>query len=216
MVIGHSEDMSVHSCMGLPLYQHTQLMGVLTLDSIEPNVFDLLDDGALDVIGELVSRILSTARRMETLESQSSHTQNILRELNEQAGGQHNATEMIGNSESIKKLNKTIRLAAPSDLTILIEGESGVGKELVARAIHHQSNRKNKALVYVNCAAIAKHLIESELFGHVKGAFTSASEDRQGKFLLADGGTLFLDEIGELPLEVQGTLLRAIQNQVIT
>ena len=97
----------------------------------------------------------------------------------------------------------------------MIEGETGVGKELVARALHEHSSRSDAPMVYVNCAAIPLHLIESELFGHVKGAFTGADRDRDGKFLLADGGTLLLDEIGELPLEVQGTLLRAIQNQEI-
>ncbi|WOD08969.1 sigma 54-interacting transcriptional regulator [Marinomonas sp. GJ51-6] len=123
--------------------------------------------------------------------------------------------EMIGQSDVMQALEQAIKLVAPSDFAILIEGETGVGKELVARMLHQTSLRSASPMVYVNCAAIPHHLIESELFGHVKGAFTGADRDRQGKFLLADGGTLFLDEIGELPLEVQGTLLRAIQNQEI-
>lgn len=108
-----------------------------------------------------------------------------------------------------------IDVVAPSQFNILIHGETGVGKELVARTIHQRSNRKRQPLVYVNCAAIPENLLESELFGHVKGAFTGADRARMGKFALADGGTLFLDEIGELPLSAQSKILRALQNHEI-
>ena len=104
---------------------------------------------------------------------------------------------------------------AQSDFTALISGETGVGKELVARTLHQQSSRSEGPLVYVNCAALPENLIESELFGHRKGAFTGANENRSGKFTIADGGTLFLDEIGEIPLAVQSKLLRALQSQEI-
>jgi anaerobic nitric oxide reductase transcription regulator len=104
---------------------------------------------------------------------------------------------------------------APSDFNILIQGETGVGKELVARRIHHLSPRKRQPMIYVNCAAIPENLVESELFGHIKGAFTGADRTRLGKFALADGGTLFLDEIGELPLAAQSKILRALQNNEI-
>jgi anaerobic nitric oxide reductase transcription regulator len=122
---------------------------------------------------------------------------------------------MIGNSDPMRALKSDIEIVAPSDFNILIHGETGVGKELVARTLHYQSTRRQQPLVYVNCAAIPENLIESELFGHVKGAFTGADKNRLGKFALADGGTLFLDEIGELPLAAQSKLLRALQNNEI-
>ena len=209
MVLGHDENLPVHSCMGVPLYLEGKLIGVVTLDSILPGVFDNIDARALEIIGTMAAMTLNTAILMERLENQSQHAQNVLKVIAEQSH------DMIGQSKAMQDLKQSINLVAPSDFSILIEGETGVGKELVARMLHDKSARFDAPMVYVNCAAIPHHLIESELFGHVKGAFTGADRDRQGKFLLADGGTLFLDEIGELPLEVQGTLLRAIQNQEI-
>ncbi|KZN14498.1 transcriptional regulator [Marinomonas sp. TW1] len=209
MVLGHDENLPVHSCMGVPLYLEGKLIGVVTLDSIMPGVFDDIDARALEIIGTMAAMTLNTAILMEQLENQSQHAQNVLKVMGEQ---RH---EMVGQSQAMQDLKQSIHLVASSDFSILIEGETGVGKELVARALHEQSARSDAPMVYVNCAAIPHHLIESELFGHVRGAFTGADRDRDGKFLLADGGTLLLDEIGELPLEVQGTLLRAIQNQEI-
>ncbi|RCX08424.1 nitric oxide reductase transcriptional regulator NorR [Marinomonas foliarum] len=209
MVLGHDENLPVHSCMGVPLYLEGKLIGVVTLDSIQPGVFDDIDTRALEIIGTMAAMTLNTAILMEQLENQSQHAQNVLKVIGEQS------SEMIGQSKAMQDLKQSINLVASSDFSILIEGETGVGKELVARALHEHSSRAEAPMVYVNCAAIPHHLIESELFGHVKGAFTGADRDRDGKFLLADGGTLLLDEIGELPLEVQGTLLRAIQNQEI-
>ncbi|WP_175404869.1 nitric oxide reductase transcriptional regulator NorR [Marinomonas sp. FW-1] len=209
MVLGHDENLPVHSCMGVPLYLEGKLIGVVTLDSIQPGVFDDIDARALEIIGTMAAMTLNTAILMEQLENQSQHAQNVLKVIGEQS------SEMIGQSKAMQDLKQSINLVASSDFSILIEGETGVGKELVARALHEHSSRAEAPMVYVNCAAIPHHLIESELFGHVKGAFTGADRDRDGKFLLADGGTLLLDEIGELPLEVQGTLLRAIQNQEI-
>jgi anaerobic nitric oxide reductase transcription regulator len=209
MVLGHDDNLPVHSCMGVPLYLEGKLIGVVTLDSILPGVFDDIDARALEIIGTMAAMTLNTAILMEKLENQSQHAQNVLKVMGEQSH------EMIGQSKAMQDLKQSINLVAPSDFAILIEGETGVGKELVARMLHDKSARFDAPMVYVNCAAIPHHLIESELFGHVKGAFTGADRDRDGKFLLADGGTLLLDEIGELPLEVQGTLLRAIQNQEI-
>lgn len=123
-----------------------------------------------------------------------------------------NGQELIGEHPKIAELHKLIRRVAPTNGRVLIVGESGTGKELVARAIHRESSRSDKALIKVNCAAIPASLIESELFGHEKGAFTGAIKTRLGVFERAHGGTLFLDEIGELPLEVQAKLLRALQN----
>jgi anaerobic nitric oxide reductase transcription regulator len=118
---------------------------------------------------------------------------------------------MIGTSEAFQQLLGEIDLVAPSDLTVLITGETGVGKELVARQLHSHSGRVDKPMISVNCAALPENLVESELFGHVKGAFSGAVENRLGKFEMASGGTLFLDEIGELPLSVQAKLLRVLQ-----
>ena len=125
----------------------------------------------------------------------------------------HNFDEILGNSPELLKLLDRVESAAPTDANILIIGETGSGKELIARAIHSRSARKNSPLIKVNCGAIPSGLVESELFGHVKGAFTSASERRIGRFELANNGTLFLDEVGELPLDTQVKLLRVLQEQ---
>jgi DNA-binding NtrC family response regulator len=124
--------------------------------------------------------------------------------------------EMIGESPAIKKIKETIERVAPTDARVLITGENGTGKELVARWIHEKSNRAHMPLVEVNCAAIPSELIESELFGHEKGAFTSAIKSRAGKFEQANGGTLFLDEVGDMSPSVQAKVLRALQENKIT
>jgi two-component system response regulator HydG len=123
--------------------------------------------------------------------------------------------EIIGTSEPFRKVLEHIKIVAPSETSVLIQGESGTGKELIAMAIHRLSLRKNNALIIVNCAALPASLIESELFGHEKGAFTDAFEKRTGKFEQADGGTIFLDEIGELPLELQVKFLRVLQEKEV-
>jgi len=122
-------------------------------------------------------------------------------------------SEIIGQSLPMQQVFEQINLVKDTDTNILIQGETGTGKEVVARALHEQSIRKEAPLIKVNCASLPKELIESELFGHEKGAFTGALQQRIGKFELADGGTLFLDEIGELPMELQPKLLRAIQEK---
>jgi PAS domain S-box-containing protein len=131
--------------------------------------------------------------------------------LQEEIKGTHNFEELIGSSSTLKKVLKNVERVAPTDSTVLITGETGTGKELIARAIHNLSLRKGRPLVKVNCAAIPAGLIESELFGHEKGAFTGALSKRMGRFELADKGTIFLDEIGELPLDLQSKLLRVLQ-----
>jgi len=125
----------------------------------------------------------------------------------------HNFEEIVGNSAPLADVLRRVSLVAPTDATVLIEGETGTGKELIARAIHNLSPRKERVLVKVNCAALPAALIESELFGHEKGSFTGATERRIGKFELADGGSIFLDEIGELPLELQAKMLRVLQER---
>jgi formate hydrogenlyase transcriptional activator len=131
--------------------------------------------------------------------------------LQEEIKGTHNFEELIGSSSTLKKVLKNVERVAPTDSTVLITGETGTGKELIARAIHNLSPRKGRPLVKVNCAAIPAGLIESELFGHEKGAFTGALTKKMGRFELADKGTIFLDEIGELPLDLQSKLLRVLQ-----
>ncbi|HYL78190.1 MAG TPA: sigma 54-interacting transcriptional regulator [Bryobacteraceae bacterium] len=133
--------------------------------------------------------------------------------LQDEIRTQHNFEEILGNSPELLKLLDRVQATAPTDANVLIIGETGSGKELIARAIHSRSGRKNSPLVKVNCGSIPSGLVESELFGHVKGAFTSASERRIGRFELANGGTLFLDEVGELPPETQVKLLRVLQEQ---
>jgi len=121
--------------------------------------------------------------------------------------------DIIGNSSALQKVLEQVAIVAPTDATVLLQGETGTGKELIARAIHDLSSRRNRHLVRMNCAAIPSGLLESELFGHEKGAFTGALMQRKGRFELADGGSLFLDEIGDISLELQPKLLRAVQEQ---
>jgi len=135
--------------------------------------------------------------------------------LREQLAEKVDFSHLVGISDEMQQVFDMVRRVAATEATVLITGESGTGKELVARAIHNGSERCAAAFVAVNCAAIPADLLESELFGHLKGAFTGAVKDRKGKFELADGGTLFLDEVGELPLELQPKLLRALQEREI-
>jgi formate hydrogenlyase transcriptional activator len=135
--------------------------------------------------------------------------------LREEIETAHNYSEIVGESSPMKKVFRLVSQVAPTDSTVLILGDTGTGKELIARAIHNESSRKNKLMVKVNCAALPANLIESELFGHERGSFTGATDRRIGKFELASGGTLFLDEIGEMPLELQVKLLRALQEREI-
>jgi transcriptional regulator with GAF, ATPase, and Fis domain len=121
--------------------------------------------------------------------------------------------EIVAESQTMKAVLRQVEYVAKTQATVLISGESGVGKELIAAAIHRMSPRREGPLVRVNCASVPRELFESEFFGHVRGAFSGAFRDRQGRFLLADGGTLFLDEVGEIPLELQGKLLRVLQEQ---
>lgn len=214
LVLATEGDLPVHSCMGLPLLFEGALIGLLTLDSLSPNSFDDIPQRNLDIISAMSAATLKTALTLDLLEQHASQSRQLVAELTHEAlvkdGG-----EIIGNSPAMNKLKKEIQIVAQSNFTALISGETGVGKELVARTLHKQSSRSEGPLVYVNCAALPENLIESELFGHRKGAFTGANENRSGKFTIANGGTLFLDEIGEIPLSVQSKLLRALQSQEI-
>jgi DNA-binding NtrC family response regulator len=128
-------------------------------------------------------------------------------------GNQTKFSEIVGESTALRQVLQEVKLVAPSDATVLVLGETGTGKELIARAIHQNSRRSNQPLVRVNCSSIPKELFESEFFGHARGAFTGAIRDRAGRFEVAHGGTLFLDEVGEIPLELQSKLLRVLQEK---
>src|SRR6185436_4888373 len=147
---------------------------------------------------------LAAARQIESLTGQTEYLRAEIRSL-------HNFDEIIGKSAALRAVLREVEQVAVTDAAVLIQGETGTGKELFARAIHAASKRRNQPLVTVNCAAIPATLIESEFFGHEKGAFTGATTRREGRFELADGGTIFLDEVGELPLELQSKLLRVLQ-----
>jgi len=167
--------------------------------------------GAFDFIEKPpdLNRLLISVRNALSRNELIQENKRIRSELN-------NVTEMVGESAAISRIKKTIEKVAPSTSRVLITGENGTGKELVARWIHEKSPRASKTFVDVNCAAIPSDLLESELFGHEKGAFTGASEQRIGKFEQADGGTLFLDEIGDMSLDAQSKVLRVLQENQVT
>ncbi len=197
----------VHDCLGMSLYVQGKLWGALTLDALKTGTFD--DEIRMEV--QRYALLLETAIRVTTLEKENRN----LRQLG--AAGIHDPqlldeTEIIGRSDAIAQLLHELDVVADSELPVLLLGETGVGKELFARRVHRKSRRRNKPMIHVNCAALPESLAESELFGHVKGAFSGATQDRMGRFEAAQGGTLFLDEVGELPLSIQAKLLRALQN----
>ena len=207
LIPNHTNELSVHSCIGLPLLANNHLIGALTIDAFKPHQFDSFTNQELRIISALAAANLHTSLLMEKLESQSgvfTNNNSIDSFINE-------PNEMIGQSQSIIELQAQIKAVADTELSVLVTGETGVGKELVAASLHKQSIRSKNDLIYLNCAALPESVAESELFGHVKGAFTGAISDRKGKFELANNSTLFLDEVGELPLTLQAKLLRALQ-----
>jgi len=172
---------------------------------------DAVKKGAYDYISKPpdLNRLLITVRNAMDKKSLVSETRQLRKRISR-------GNEMIGGSDAMAQIQETIKKVAPTDARVLVTGENGVGKELVARRIHELSNRANGPLVEVNCAAIPSELIESELFGHEKGSFTSAIKQRIGKFEQANGGTLFLDEIGDMSHDAQAKMLRALQEGKIT
>jgi DNA-binding NtrC family response regulator len=172
---------------------------------------DAVKKGAFDYISKPpdLNRLLITIRNAMDKTTLVKETRVLKRKANK-------VQEIVGSSESIQKIKDTIEKVAPTDARVLVTGENGSGKELVARWLHEKSNRNASPLIEVNCAAIPSELIESELFGHEKGSFTSAIKQRIGKFEQANGGTLFLDEIGDMSLSAQAKVLRALQEGKIT
>src|SRR5580658_7784444 len=195
----------------LPLVFQGRSIGTLSLVSREKDRYS--DEDAV-FLQEVANQIVLAIQNMQSYQEIESLKARLEKEnvyLREELRTEHNFEEIVGNSPAVLRALGAVDQVAPTDATVLIYGETGTGKELVARAIHNRSARNGRALVNVNCSAISAGLVESELFGHMKGAFTGALERRIGRFELAHGGTIFLDEIGELSLETQVKLLRVLQ-----
>jgi formate hydrogenlyase transcriptional activator len=212
-------DLNAVSYMGAPLFNSTrQLIGNLCIIDNKPLGNEQRAKSILEIFAaraaaeierkhaeEELKRALAEVERLkERLEAENVY-------LREEVSAAHRHREIIGESEGIRKVLQQVEQVAGTDMTVLIMGETGTGKELVARAVHERSERRERSLVKVNCSALPGELIESELFGHEKGAFTGATGRQVGRFELADGGTIFLDEVGDLPLKLQAKLLRVLQ-----
>lgn len=195
----------------LPLISRDQLRGTLTVASLRPNAFGAGDVDLLkQVAGQVAVAVDNAIAFREIAELKEKLAEEKLY-LEDEIRTEHNFEEIVGESEALRRVLKQVETVAPTDSTVLILGETGTGKEVVARAIHNLSGRRERTFVKLNCAAIPSGLLESELFGHEKGAFTGAITQRIGRFELAHQGTLFLDEIGDIPLELQPKLLRVLQ-----
>ncbi len=210
LVEGMQGHLPVHDCLGCPVRVDGQLWGLLTLDALAAGQLESITLAALDAFTALAAATVKVAERLNelTMRLDAAHRQNDAYRRDRLRA----TPRLIGQSPAHLALMDEIALVAGSDLTVLVSGETGTGKELVAEAIHAASARAEQPLITVNCAALPETLVESELFGHVRGAFSGAVSDRRGRFELAHGGTLFLDEVGELPLPVQAKLLRALQS----
>ncbi|MBL7075871.1 MAG: sigma 54-interacting transcriptional regulator [Kiritimatiellae bacterium] len=197
----------------IPVIHQRIVIGTMSIDRPSGPIDSLQHDLHFlklvgDMLAEGVSRIRDEIEEREGLIAEN-------RLLRQQLGDRYHPSNMVGNCSSMRQVYDQIAQVADSTATVLVRGESGTGKELVARAIHYSSSRRNNAFVGVNCAALPENLIESELFGHEKGSFTGAAQQRKGRFELANGGTLFLDEIGDIAPSVQVRLLRALQERTI-
>jgi formate hydrogenlyase transcriptional activator len=188
-------------------------LGTFAVWSETQNRYTEADAELLRDVANQVALAIANMKSYEEIASLKARLEKENVYLQEEIRTEHNFEEIVGDSPPLLALLRRVDQVAPTDSTVLIYGETGTGKELIARAIHDRSNRKNRPLVKVNCSAISAGLVESELFGHVKGAFTGAFERRIGRFELADGGTIFLDEVGELPLDTQVKLLRVLQER---
>ncbi|MBW2709907.1 MAG: sigma 54-interacting transcriptional regulator, partial [Deltaproteobacteria bacterium] len=207
-----SADDSIHSCICIPMFLRNSVFGVLYHDHLDSRKgFKETDPEVLNYFATQAAIALDNAQTYHALEEMVEEQKEQKQYYKDQYLKDMGFENIVGKSEAIQQVFHHIESVAATDSTVLIQGETGVGKELVARAIHDNSSRKSKAFVSVNCSAFAKSLIASELFGHEKGAFTGAFERVHGRFELADGGTLFLDEIGDIPHEVQVRLLRVLQ-----
>jgi formate hydrogenlyase transcriptional activator len=199
------------SMCALPLMTRGRSIGAMTLGSLEPSQYLKSGEEFLMGVANQVALAIDNMTAHEETEKLRARFEAEAVYLQEEIKTEHNFEEIIGQSAALRALLRQLEHVAPTDSTVLILGETGTGKELLARAVHDRSKRKERPLVKVNCGSIPAGLVESELFGHEKGAFTGATQRRIGRFELANGGTIFLDEVTELPLDTQVKLLRVLQ-----
>jgi Nif-specific regulatory protein len=205
------------SYLSMPITAEGRTVGAINLNSLQKHAFD--DElRLLELLSEHIETAINNARQAEALRQALAEVEQLKNRLQaenvylqEEITRAHHCGELIGRSHALQEVLRRVEQVAPADAAVLIQGETGTGKELIARAIHRRSRYRDRPLVKVNCAALPAGLIESELFGHERGAFTGALTRKIGRFELADGGTIFLDEIGELPLELQAKLLQVLQ-----
>jgi formate hydrogenlyase transcriptional activator len=197
----------------LPLISHHRPLGTLVVASLTDETFPEKDARLLQHVANQIAIAVENSLAFRQVVERANKLSEEKLYLQDEIRTEYNFEEIIGESLALKSILDQLQTVAPTDSTILIQGETGTGKELIARAIHHLSARRERTLVKVNCAAIPTGLLESELFGHEKGAFTGAIAQRVGRFELAHRGTLFLDEVGDIPLELQPKLLRVLQEQ---
>jgi formate hydrogenlyase transcriptional activator len=203
----------VKSGCSAPVISHHRTLGVLTVASLGENAFTDEDAELLGQVAKQVAIAIENALAFREIDALKNKLAEEKLYLEEEIQTEYNFEEIIGGSAALKQVLQEVETVAATDSTVLIYGETGTGKELIARAIHNLSRRRNRTLVRVNCAAIPTGLLESEMFGHERGAFTGAIERRIGRFELAHQGTIFLDEVEDIPLELQPKLLRVLQEQ---
>ena len=213
---GHLErtqSYGVQSACELPLTTARRRLGILAFACKQPSDYDAADVGFLQLIANQVALAVENALTFQEIEALKDKLAEEKAYLEEEVRTEHDFGEIVGASAALRRVLKQVEIVAPTNSTVLIRGETGTGKELIARALHDLSPRRERTFVKLNCAAIPTGLLESELFGHEKGAFTGAISRKVGRFELAHQGTLFLDEVGDIPPELQTKLLRVLQEQ---
>jgi Nif-specific regulatory protein len=210
--------LGIKSYVSMPMTAEGKAVGAININSLQKHAFDDDELRLLAMVSEHLEMAIDNAQQAEALRAALAEVERLTTRLQaenvylqEELTTTHHCDEIIGQSRALQEVLGRVAQVAPTDATVLIQGETGTGKELIARAIHRRSRYRERPLVKVNCATLPAGLVESELFGHERGAFTGAVSRKIGRFELADGGTIFLDEIGELPLELQAKLLRVLQ-----